>query len=775
MSKSYSGINVIETINQLPYGHLKFNIHNIVEKFEIYKTDVMTYFEFIDLLTNICVDFSIMDHSYERLAVLLLFTKTIRYVQNTLDLPLYSDRTNYIDSNTANYLAKDYVTFVNENKESIDYLVDDEEMPTFVTYFGYMTMNGAYNIKVNDINIESPLDMFMRCAIGINYKSKDELSVKLASIKQTFQIICSGKFIHATPTLFNAGTNNDQLSSCYLLGMEDSIVGIYKTLTDCAKISQKCGGIGFHMSNIRSEGSKINGSNGESSGIVPMLKVFSDTAHYVNQGGRGSKRSGAFAAFIEPWHADIKQFIELGLLNGSEYKITRDLFLGLWIPDLFMKQLQIDGDWYLMCPKECPGLTDAYGPEFETLYWEYVEKGMYREKIKAAAIMPFIRDTLSEAGLPYMMFKDTVNMRSNQSNIGTVKSSNLCCEITEVSGPDRHAVCNLASIAVNRFLVDGKYDFDELIATAKHITCNLNKVIDINQYPTDEARFSNNETRPIAVGIQGVANLLMDLRIPYESQEALDIESEFMEAIYFGCMQASMELAMVDGPYDRFEGSPFSKGIFQFDMDYGDVKFSSRLNLDWTTLKSNVMKYGTRNSFLTANMPTASTSQILGNYECFEPITSNIYARKTSSGVFKSINNNLVSDLLELSLWTEEMKDNIIADGGSIQSISSIPDNIKVLYKTVWEIKQRWLMDHARARAPFTDQSQSMNLHFPAIEENKIKSALFYAWKHGLKTASYYVRTQSAHNATNVAPVKVVVSEEVTCDLSNRECSSCSA
>jgi ribonucleoside-diphosphate reductase alpha chain len=774
MTKSYSSKNVTECIGALPYGHLKINIDDIVEKFEVYKTDKMTQFEFIDLLVSICNDFSVINHAYERIAVLLLYEKTIRYNIDQLNLDLYSDKTNYIDKNTPNYLAKDYVTFVNDHKAFFNTIVDEMEIPEYITYFGFMTMNGAYNIKVNDINIESPLDMFMRCAIGINYKSDDQINVKLESIKQTFQYICEGKFIHATPTLFNAGTNNDQLSSCYLLGMEDSIVGIYKTLTDCAKISQKCGGIGFAISNVRSEGSKIQGSNGESSGIVPMLKVFSDTAHYVNQGGRGSKRSGAFAAFIEPWHADIKQFIELALLNGSEYKRTRDLFLGLWIPDLFMKQLEINGDWYLMCPNECPNLQDTYGSEFETLYWKYVEEGKYREKIKASDLMPFIRDTLSDSGLPYMMFKDTVNLKSNQSNIGTVKSSNLCCEITEVSDAKRHAVCNLASIAVNRFLKDGEIDYEELINVVKHITRNLNKCIDINQYPTIEAKETNNATRPIGIGIQGIANLLMDMRIPYESQEALIIERKVMEAIYYGSLSASMELAKESKPYDHFAGSNFSKGIFQFDMDY-KIEHSD-LMFDWTTLKANVMEHGTRNSLLTALMPTASTSQILGNNECFEPITSNIYARKTSSGVFKTVNNNLVNDLIKLNIWSEDMKDAIINNGGSIQNITDIPDNVKILYKTVWEIKQKWLMDHAIYRAPFVDQSQSMNLHFPAIEENKIKSALFYAWKHGLKTASYYIRTQAAHNVSNAITVKVGVEvEEVVCKLSDRSCVTCSA
>ena len=759
MSKSYSIENVEKYFTRLPYGLLKFSIDNIKEKFELYKTDIMTENEFIDLLVTICNDFSILDRSYERLSVLLLYDKTIRYTNDVLLLSQYSDKTNYIDKNTDQYLAEDYVIFVNEHKEFLNNLIYNIELPEYITYFGFMTMNGSYNIKVNNINIESPLDMFLRCAIGINYRHCVEIDTKLSSIKQTFQYIYEGKFVHATPTLFNSGTNNNQLSSCYLLGMEDSINGIYKTLTDCAKISQKCGGIGFHVSNIRAEGSVIKGSNGESSGLVPMLKVFSDTAHYVNQGGRGSKRSGAFAAFIEPWHADIFQFIEISLLNGSEYKRARDLFLGLWIPDLFMKQIEIDGDWYLMCPNECPGLTDAYGPEFETLYWRYVSEGKYRNKIKANDLMPFIRDTLSDSGLPYMLFKDTINMKSNQSNVGTVKSSNLCCEITEVSNSERHAVCNLASIAVNRFLIDGVYNYKSLIECARHITRNLNKCIDINQYPTEEARLSNNECRPIAIGIQGIANLLMDLRIPYESQEALVIERRVMEAIYFGALTESMELAKEYGPYMFFKGSNFSKGLFQFDMGYGIT--DADLTLDWTTLKANVIKHGTRNSLLTALMPTASTSQILGNTECFEPITSNIYARKTSVGVFKTINNNLVNDLIELNMWSDRMKDTIIDNGGSIQSIPNIPDEIKLLYKTVWEIKQRWLMDHAIARAPFVDQSQSMNLHFPAIEENKIKSALFYAWKHGLKTASYYIRTQAAHNVNN--------------KLCDQVCTSCSA
>lgn len=757
-------------------SQVNYDVKAIIKKFTAYKTNTMTVDEFEDLLILICVEMSVMDNIYDRLAVCILF-HTIDRNNKTRNLSTFSDRTNYINEQLPNYMSPLYVEFVNENSERLNAMSNNyNSIPDFLTYHGVSTLLSSYCISVDKQCVENPLDTFLRCSIGINYKSEYSLDKKLESIDRNINYIHMGKFIHATPTLFNAGTNNDQLSSCYILGMEDSIVGIYKTLSDCAKISQKCGGIGFPVTNVRASGAKIHSSNGESSGLIPMLRVYNNTAVYVNQGGRGSKRKGAFAAFLEPWHADIREFIEGRLQHGAEEKRTRDLNLGLWIPDLFMKQLEIDGDWYLMCPAECPGLVDAYGNEFETLYWKYVAEEKYREKIKANDLIPYIKATISSGGQPYMMFKDTVNKKSNQSNIGTVKSSNLCCEVTEVSNFNQHAVCNLASICVNRFLnADRTYNYEELRSVAYHITHNLNKVIDINQYPTEEAKNTNNATRPIGIGIQGVADLLMSMRIPYDSPSSLEIEARIMETIYYGSMQATIQLAMEHGqPYDYFENSNFARGLYQFDMGYNIDNES--LMWDWNTLKEEGKKHGMYNSLLTALMPTASTSQIMGNCECFEPITSNMYIRQTSSGQFKCINKFLVNDLKEAKLWNKEMKDKIIAKKGSVQDIPEIPPHIKAIYKTVWEIKQKWLMDHAIARSPFVDQSQSMNLHFPVIEEGKLRSAMFYAWKKGLKTGSYYIRSQASKDSTNVAVDTKVDSKAQACSRENRdECTSCSA
>lgn len=745
------------------YNIGKLDINYIIEKFNLYKTDEMNENDIINLLIIVSVEMMINDKIYDNLAVDLLFYK-IKKSNNSLNIFTFTDRQNYIFNNVHNYIDPTYIAFINDYADKLNNIYNSMELPDYLTYFGFMTMDSSYCFKANNYNIENPIDTFLRCSIGINYLTNNSLENIFIEIEKNFKYICQGKFIHATPTLFNSGTLNRQLSSCYILGMDDSIVGIYKNLLDCAKISQKSGGIGFSISNIRGSGSKITSNNGISSGLIPMMKVFSDTAHYVNQGG---KRSGAIATFLEPWHIDIIEFIEIRLQNGSDYLRARDLFIGLWIPDLFMKQLETKGEWYLMCPNECKGLVNAYGDEFEELYWGYVKKGMYKKKIDPFTILQYIYQTSSESGLPYILFKDTVNKRCNQSNIGTVKSSNLCCEITEVADENNHSVCNLASIAVNRFINNGQIDYNELYNVSKHLTYNLNKCIDINNYPTEESKLMNLSTRPIGIGIQGMANLLIELRIPYETEQALEIESKVMEAIYYGALTASNELAIIFGPYEKFEGSPFSKGILQFDMGYTEFYRSDANNLmfDWTNLKNNICKYGVRNSLLTALMPTASTSQILGNVECFEPITSNLFIRKTSSGVFKCVNYKLIEDLKQINIWNENMKKQIIDNHGSIQNISQIPNNIKELYKTVWEIKQKALMDHALARAPFVDQSQSLNLHFYNYDIQKLKSAMFYAWKKGLKTGSYYIRTQASHNATNQA---IQVKKE-------DECVSCSA
>jgi len=736
-----------------------------------YKKDIMTISETITLYADICEDMLINHKDYDILSVRLMFHLTILSNEEK-NLLTFSSRQLYLAEHTGKFMNAQYIEFIKSNSVDIDKIYDAySSIPTFMTLFGYMTLLGSYVLRVKKDIIENPLDVFMRCAIWVNIYNEENI---LTEIEKTMKLFHEGKCTHATPTLFNSGTTNGQVSSCFVIGMEDSIDGIYDTLKHSAKISQSCGGIGMSVTNIRAAGSTIASSNGESSGIIQMLRVYCATACYVNQGGRGAKRSGAIATFLQPWHADIVEFIESRLANGHEDSLLRDLFLGMWIPDLFMKQLDIDGDWYLFCPSDCPDLNDLYGLEFETRYQEYIEQGIYRKKVKASYIFALIHQTVKESGQPYMMFKDTINKKSNQSNMGTIRCSNLCCEITEVSGPDKHAVCNLASIAVNRFLIKETktIDIDNLLLTAKHLTKTLNNCIDINNYPTAPSERTNKRTRPIGIGIQGIANLLMDMRIPYESENALTIESRVMETIYYGSIQASMELSKQKGySYDDFEGSHFSKGEFQFNLGY-DIDESNLLH-DWESLRKDVMKYGMLNSLVTALMPTASTSQIMGNTECFEPITSNCFLRKTSYGSFKCINYNLIDDLKKLNLWNVEMKNQIISEKGSIQNIESIPNELKDLYRSVWEMKQVWLMKHAKARAPFVDQSQSMNLYFSEVKYDKFKSAMMYAWKNGLKTGSYYTRSRAIHDATDrITETKNTESNKI---IINDACEMCSA
>lgn len=752
-------IHTFLVINSMGLINVDKNV--IMDKYNLLKKSEMSITESYTLLLEICDDMMLLEQDYDKLGVRILF-KITELNNIAKGVMTFTQRQNYINDHLPNFMNCQYITFINKHQSIIDQIYNDySNIPEYLTMFGYKTLLGAYTITVNKVSIENPLDVFLRCAIGLYFLDvsrflTDDSSVEvLNNIRINMKYMHGGNFTHATPTLFNAGTINNQLSSCFLIGMDDSINAIYENLYHCAQISQKCGGIGFSVSNVRASGSRIKSSNGEASGLVTMLRPYNTTAYYVNQGGKGSKRSGAFAAFLEPWHADIVEFIQSRLQNGDEYNLLRDLFIGLWIPDLFMKQFEIDGDWYLMCPDECPGLYDLYGDEFEKQYWKYVSEGKYRSVMKAHELMFIIRKTITESGQPYMMFKDNVNRRSNQSNIGTIRSSNLCCEITEVSGFRKHSVCNLASISVNRFINETKTDIDheKLLMISRLITRNLNNCIDYNSYPTEYAKQMNLLTRPIGIGIQGVANLLMDLRIPYESERALEIEASFMETIYYGALFESNNLAKKYGHYDKFPGSPYSIGLFQFDM-IPDFDYS-KLRYDWNSLRRSITEFGTRNSLVTALMPTASTSQILGNVECFEPVSSNCYVRKTSSGSFKCINYNLINDLKELGLWNEEMKNKLVEQKGSVQNIDYIPQYIKDLYKTVWEIKQKWIMDHAIARSPFVDQSQSMNLYFDVVTKKKFDSAMVYAWKHGLKTGSYYTRTQAAHDATDKAKTSV--------------------
>lgn len=604
-------------------------------------------------------------------------------------------------------------------------------------YFGFKTLERSYLMKIEGKIVERPQHMLMRVAVGIHM---DDIEAAI----ETYNLLSEKWFTHATPTLFNAGTPKPQLSSCFLLTMkEDSIDGIYDTLKQTAKISQSAGGIGLSIHNVRATGSYIKGTGGVSNGIVPMLRNFDMTARYVDQGG--GKRKGSFAIYLEPWHADIFDFLDLKKNHGKEELRARDLFYAMWISDLFMKRVEKNEMWSLFCPNEAPGLADCYGEEFERLYTKYEKEGRYRRQVQAQDLWFEVLEAQIETGTPYMLYKDAANKKSNQKNLGTIKSSNLCTEILEYTSPDEVAVCNLASIALPKFVTeDGKFDHQQLFEITRVITRNLNKVIDINYYPVPEARNSNLRHRPIGIGVQGLADTFIQLKMPFDSAEAAGLNKDIHETIYFAAMTASMELAQKNGPYESFKGSPVSKGIFQFDM-WGVTPGSGRW--DWDSLKKEVKKNGLRNSLLVAPMPTASTSQILGNNECFEPYTSNIYTRRTLSGEFIVVNKHLMKDLITLGLWDESMKNRLIAANGSVQGIPEIPQNIKDIYKTVWEISQKAIIDMAADRGAYICQSQSMNVHIQDPNFGKLTSMHFYAWKKGLKTGMYYLRSKAAASA----------------------------
>ncbi|KAI8986440.1 ribonucleotide reductase [Pilobolus umbonatus] len=605
------------------------------------------------------------------------------------------------------------------------------------TFFGFKTLERSYLFKIDGKIVERPQYMIMRVAIGIHGND-------LESAFKTYHLMSSKYFTHATPTLFNAGTPTPQLSSCFLVQMkEDSIEGIYDTLSVCARISKSAGGVGVSFQKIRGSGSYIAGTNGTSNGIVPMLRVFNDTARFVTQGG--GKRNGNFAMYLEPWHVDIFDFLDLRKNNGAEELRARDLFLGLWMPDLFMKRVEQNQTWSLFCPNECPGLNDCYGEKFVTLYEKYEKMGKARRTVDAQKLWFAIVESQIETGMPYMVYKDACNEKSNQKNLGTISCSNLCTEIVEYTSPDEVAVCNLASLALPKFVDSEKrsFDFKKLHEVTKVITRNLNRVIDVNYYPVEEARRSNFRHRPIGLGVQGLADAFIMMRYAFDSPEASQLNKDIFESIYFAALEASCELAKEVGPYETYPGSPVSQGILQHDM--WNVKGSSRL--DWDTLRANIKRYGVRNSLLLAPMPTASTSQILGNTECFEPYTSNIFTRRVQSGEFQVVNEHLLKDLVRLNLWNDNVKNMIIANGGSVQDIPTIPDELKQLYKTVWEISQRTIIDMAADRAAFIDQSQSMNLFSAEPTFSKLTSMHFYAWKKGLKTGMYYLRSRPAVDA----------------------------
>ncbi len=612
------------------------------------------------------------------------------------------------------------------------------ERDYLIEYFGFKTLERSYLMKLDGVIIERIQHMWLRVSIGIHGENLDR-------VKETYDLMSQKYFTHATPTLFNAGTPKPQLSSCFLQAMEsDSVDGIYNTLKECAKISKWAGGIGLHIHNIRASGSHIRGTNGKSNGIVPMLKVFNNTAKYIDQGG--GRRNGSFAIYLEPWHADIEMFLEMRKNHGDEEMKARDLFYALWIPDLFMKRVKANADWTLMCPDECPGLSDVYGDEFERLYESYEQQNKGRMTIKARQLWFHMLDAQMETGTPYMLFKDSCNRKSNQKNVGVIKSSNLCTEIIEYSDENETAVCNLASIALPTFIdrVNGVFDYEKLHEVVKVITYNLNRVIDINYYPTEKTRVSNMRHRPIGLGVQGLADVFILLDLPFYSMKAKSINKRIFETIYHAALECSCELAQSQGVYDSFEGSPASQGILQFDLWEHN---QTNEFFDWNDMKSKIQQFGLRNSLLVAPMPTASTSQILGYNECIEPITSNIYSRRTGAGEFVLANKYMMMDLIKLELWNEGVKNNIIANNGSIQQLDMVPQEIRDKYKTVWEIPMRELIDMSADRGVYICQSQSLNLWLEDPNYNTLTSMHFYSWTKGLKTGIYYLRRRGRHQA----------------------------
>ncbi len=669
-----------------------------------------------------------------RIAVSNLHKVTSKSFSNTMKR-LYT----YVDPKTgenAPLISKETWKVIHENAAELDEAVLYDRDFSY-DFFGFKTLERSYLMKVDGKVVERPQHLLMRVAIGIHGED-------IPAAIETYNLLSEKWFTHATPTLFNAGTPKPQLSSCFLLTMkDDSIDGIYDTLKQTAKISQSAGGIGLSIHNVRAKGSYIKGTGGTSNGIVPMLRNFDMTARYVDQGG--GKRKGSFAIYLEPWHADVFDFLELKKNHGKEEMRARDLFYAMWIPDLFMKRIEDNEMWSLFCPNEAPGLADCWGEDFERLYEKYEKEGKYRKQVKAQDLWFEILEAQIETGTPYMLYKDAANRKSNQKHLGTIKSSNLCTEIIEYTSPDEVAVCNLASIALPKFVTEeGKFDHQKLYEITKVITRNLNKVIDVNYYPVIEAKNSNMRHRPIGIGVQGLADAFILLRMPFDSPEARGLNKDIHETIYFAAMEASMELAKKDGAYETFKGSPISKGIFQFDM-WGVTPDSGRW--DWEKLKREVKQHGARNSLLLAPMPTASTSQILGNNECFEPYTSNIYTRRTLSGEFIIANKHLMKDLISAGLWSETMRQKLISTNGSVQAIPEIPQNIKDIYKTVWEISQKAIIDMSADRGAYICQSQSLNIHLTDPNFGKLTSMHFYAWKKGLKTGMYYLRSTAAADA----------------------------
>ena len=701
--------------------------------------DGVTTSELDNLAAEIAATLTTTHPDYAKLAARISVSNLHKNTKKSFS-EVMEDLYNYVNPRTAKkapLLSDEVYKVINDNRDLLDSTIIYNRDFGY-DYFGFKTLERSYLLKLDGEIAERPQHMLMRVSLGIHLNDLD-------SAIETYELMSKKFFTHATPTLFNSGTPKPQMSSCFLLTMkDDSIDGIYDTLKQTAKISQSAGGIGLSIHTIRSTGSYIAGTNGTSNGIVPMLQVFNDTARYVDQGG--GKRKGSFAIYVEPWHSDIFDFLDLKKNHGKEEMRARDLFYAMWIPDLFMKRVEQDGQWTLMCPNECPGLCDVHSEAFDKLYLDYEKKGKGRKTIKARELWEKILEAQIETGNPYMLYKDAANAKSNQQNLGTIRSSNLCTEILEYTSPDEIAVCNLASIALPMFVKDGKFDHKELHRITKRVTKNLNRVIDRNYYPVIEAQNSNFRHRPIGLGVQGLADTFIKLRLPFTCDEAKKLNQDIFETIYHAAVTASMEEAQNDGPYETYEGSPISEGKFQHNLWGVDEKTLSGL-WDWDKLRKDVLKNGVRNSLLVAPMPTASTSQILGNNECFEPYTSNIYTRRVLSGEFIIVNKHLLEDLVALGLWNEGLKQEIMRANGSIQNIDGVPEDIKELYRTVWELSMKDIIDMSKQRGYFIDQSQSLNLFVEGATMAKLTSMHFYAWKSGLKTGMYYLRTKSAVDA----------------------------
>jgi len=701
--------------------------------------DGVTTSELDNLAAETAASMTISHPDYAQLAARIAVSNLHKNTKKSFSETMY-DMYHYVNPRTnqeSPLLSDEVYEAIMANAEKLDSTIIYNRDFNY-DYFGFKTLERSYLLKINGQIVERPQHMLMRVSVGIHLND-------IESAIETYELMSKKFFTHATPTLFNAGTPKPQMSSCFLLSMkDDSIDGIYDTLRNTAKISQSAGGIGLSIHNVRATGSYIRGTNGTSNGIVPMLRVFNDTARYVDQGG--GKRKGSFAVYIEPWHADIFDFLDLRKNTGKEEMRTRDLFLAMWIPDLFMKRVQEDSTWTLMCPNECPNLYNVHSEEFDALYLSYEAANKGRKTVKARELWEKILESQIETGLPYMLYKDAANRKSNQKNLGTIRSSNLCTEIMEYTSADEVAVCNLASISLPMFVEDGKFNHDFLYQVTKRVTRNLNKVIDRNYYPVKEAENSNMRHRPVGLGVQGLADAFILMRLPFTSDEAKKLNQEIFETIYFAAVTASMEEAKTEGPYSTFAGSPISQGEFQYNLwGLKDSDLSGRW--DWASLRKEVMEYGVRNSLLMAPMPTASTSQILGNNEAFEPYTSNIYTRRVLSGEFIVVNKHLLQDLVDLGLWNENLKQEVMRANGSIQHIDNIPQDIKELYKTVWEMSMKDIIDMSRQRGYFVDQSQSLNLFMENASYSKLTSMHFYAWQSGLKTGMYYLRTKSAVDA----------------------------